>query len=162
MRLVKAVASDGQYLAYTYKADSGHLGGKVSLVVEWNGEPNQSRNYVRFSYNKDNTTTVYYGSQTYITSFFITLTNGTPYTSFDNMGRTTSILNSDGTMSNGKYAQPSQDSAEEMSKSNNRLISASEGEKYVNNIAPDHSFEKRLGLVVSIKLVQRYRNSHAG
>lgn len=48
-------------------------------------------------------------------------------------------------MSNGKYAQVNQDSAEEMSKSNNRLASASEGEKYVNNIAPDHSFENGSG-----------------
>ena len=145
MRMVKAAASDGQYLSYNYKASSGHMGGKVASVTEWNGEPNQSRNYVRFNYGSDNTTTVYYGSQIFATSSYYMLDKWHDVYTFDNLGRTTSILNSDGTMSNGKYAQVNQDSAEEMSKSNNRLASASEGEKYVNNIAPDHSFENGSG-----------------
>ena len=145
MRLIKAAASDGQYLAYSYKANSGHLGGKVSSVIEWNGEPNQSRNYVRFNYNRDNTTTVYYGSQAFVTASFYMFDKWNAVYTFDSLGRTTSILNSDGTMSNGQYASVNQDSAEEMSKSNNRLISASEGEKYVNNIVPDHSFENDSG-----------------
>ena len=115
-----------QYLNYGYKSTGlAQELTKVTSVQEYAAD-GTAGNSMSVTYNRDKTTKF-----SYVKSGMTTTETHT----FDNFGRTISIINADGNATTGSYTSTP-------GKQNNRLTHQAEGAKYVNNLLLDTSAEK--------------------
>ena len=127
-RMTRATGTDGCAMRYTY-SDSGDdaVKNRVASVTEYsNGTSPVAGNSLTMDYSAMNRT-VFTDNQ-----------NRTETYQFDNMGRTVGIRDALGRLGSYKYVSGS----EENNKTANALKSSSVGQKYVNNLLRNHSFER--------------------
>ena len=124
-RISRVTDKDGTYLSYGYRSTGlAQELTKVASVREYAAD-GTAGNSMSISYNRDRTTKF-----TYVRSGVTT----SETSSFDNFGRTVSVLNADGSAATGTYTSTA-------GKQNNRLTHQAQGVKYVNNLLMNSSAE---------------------
>ncbi|HEX3016256.1 MAG TPA: DNRLRE domain-containing protein [Caproicibacter sp.] len=126
-KMRQATDTDGSYIRYDYYGSSyACVSNRVYATAEYSADKVQG-NYGYFSYNHDNSTTF-----TYVKSGVTTKETET----FDNLGRTVSILNADGSASKKSYT-----STDTKDGSANKMTDASSTTATVDNLLLDHNAE---------------------
>ena len=136
-RLAKITSNDNSYIYTNFISSTT----KVSHITE-HSTNGTAGNRLTYEYGTDNATKATY-SRNDGTGNYTAMWEDTYI--FDNWGRTTSILGSDGRMSNTVHAANSvYDSAKGTTPNNpknNHILAYAGGERFVDNLLPDHSFE---------------------
>jgi len=135
-QLQKATNVDGSYIQYSYCDSSDPMTkNRIKDVTEYSTS-GEYGNKVDFAYNDDNTTTF-----TYHTTINGTATTQKETYTFDNVGRTSSVLNMDNSAATYSYTNKSLDYA----RSANKITSQAATSAPVNNLLLDHNAERNNG-----------------
>ena len=143
-RMITARGTDGCLLRYTYSnTGDAAVKNRVVSVTEY-GVDNTAGNSLTMDYSGMNRTT------------FTDNKNRKETYQFDNYGRTVGIRDAAGRLGSYKYVSGN----ELNNKTANALKSASVGQKYVNNLLRNHSFERTGTWTLSSSGAQYATNAH--
>lgn len=127
---------DGSYVTYEYEQNANVnavFKFRVKKITEYAADGTKG-NAISIEYGTDGTTTFTYEK---------TSGNVSSKYSFDNFGRTISVINSDGTAMSQSYQEVGDDGNK--STQNNRISKVASGAGFIDNLLSNHSFEGSTG-----------------